>query len=64
MNAHRSAARDTVAHVFTLIVRFDLPDDAAAAKFDELTAEAVPLIMSAREPTDCTAGNSLIWRLS
>ena len=54
MNAHRSAGRDSVAHVFTLIVRFDLPDASAAARFDELTAAAVPLIRSAREPGTLT----------
>ena len=30
--------------VFTLVVRFDLPDASAASAFDELTAAAVPLI--------------------
>jgi len=30
--------------VFTLVVRFDLPDEAAVRAFDELTAAAVPLI--------------------
>jgi quinol monooxygenase YgiN len=38
-----------VARVFALVVRFDLPDEAAARAFDELTARAVPLIR-AREP--------------
>lgn len=36
--------------MFTLIVRFDLPDDAAMAQFDELTSAALPQIRSAREP--------------
>jgi quinol monooxygenase YgiN len=36
--------------VFTLIVRFDLPDDAAVAQFDALTSAALPLIRSNREP--------------
>jgi quinol monooxygenase YgiN len=35
--------------VFTLVVRFDLPDAAAARAFDELTTAAVPLIR-AHEP--------------
>jgi quinol monooxygenase YgiN len=35
--------------VFALVVRFDLPDQAAARAFDELTALAVPLIR-AHEP--------------
>jgi quinol monooxygenase YgiN len=35
--------------VFTLVVRFDLPDASAARAFDELTAAAVPLIR-AHEP--------------
>lgn len=30
--------------VFALVVRFELPDAAAAQAFDELTAQAVPLI--------------------
>jgi quinol monooxygenase YgiN len=38
-----------VPSVFTLVVRFDLPDAAAARAFDELTAAAVPLIR-AHEP--------------
>lgn len=37
----------------TLIVRFDLPDAAAAERFDELTAATVPLIRS-REPGTLT----------
>lgn len=32
--------------MYTLIVRFDLPDTAAAERFDELAAAAVPLIRS------------------
>lgn len=39
--------------MYTLIVRFDLPDAAAAERFDELTAGAVPLIRS-REPGTLT----------
>jgi quinol monooxygenase YgiN len=39
----------SVVRVFALIVRFDLPDAAAAQAFDELTAHAVPLIR-ANEP--------------
>lgn len=39
----------SVTRVFALVVRFDLPDRAAARAFDELTARAVPLIR-AREP--------------
>ena len=39
--------------VFTLVVRFDLPDEAAARAFDELTAAAVPLIRS-NEPGTLT----------
>jgi quinol monooxygenase YgiN len=35
--------------VFTLVVRFDLPDASAARAFDELTAAAVLLIRT-REP--------------
>jgi quinol monooxygenase YgiN len=35
--------------VFTLVVRFDLPNAAAARAFDDLTAAAVPLI-HAHEP--------------
>jgi quinol monooxygenase YgiN len=35
--------------VFTLVVRFDLPDESAARAFDDLTAAAVPLIR-AHEP--------------
>jgi len=35
-----------VTHVFALVVRFDLPDAAAAQAFDELTALAVPLILA------------------
>jgi quinol monooxygenase YgiN len=35
--------------VFALVVRFELPDAAAARAFDELTAAAVPLI-HAHEP--------------
>jgi quinol monooxygenase YgiN len=35
--------------VFILVVRFELPDAAAARAFDALTAEAVPLIR-AHEP--------------
>ena len=54
MNAHRSAGRDSVAHVYTLIVRFDLPDDAAVAQFDALTSAALPMIRSAREPGTLT----------
>lgn len=38
-----------MAQVFAIVVRFDLPDEAAARAFDELTARAVPLIR-AREP--------------
>jgi quinol monooxygenase YgiN len=38
-----------VRSVFALVVRFDLPDAAAATAFDELTARAVPIIR-AREP--------------
>jgi quinol monooxygenase YgiN len=39
----------SVPTVFALVVRFDLPDAAAARAFDELTASAVPLIR-AHEP--------------
>ncbi len=39
----------SVFRVFALVVRFDLPDAAAAEAFDELTAHAVPLIR-ANEP--------------
>jgi quinol monooxygenase YgiN len=39
----------SVPNVFALVVRFDLPDAAAARTFDELTAAAVPLI-HAHEP--------------
>jgi quinol monooxygenase YgiN len=35
--------------MFTLVVRFDLPDAAAARAFDELTGAAVPIIR-AHEP--------------
>ncbi len=35
--------------MFALVVRFDLRDDAAAAAFDALLAEALPLIIE-REP--------------
>jgi quinol monooxygenase YgiN len=38
-----------VPNVFTLVVRFELPNAAAARAFDELTATAVPLIR-AHEP--------------
>jgi len=38
-----------VPSVFTLVVRFDLPDAAGARAFDELTAAAVPIIR-AHEP--------------
>jgi quinol monooxygenase YgiN len=38
-----------VRSVFALVVRFELPDAAAATAFDQLTAHAVPL-MRAREP--------------
>jgi quinol monooxygenase YgiN len=39
--------------MFTLLVRFDLPDDAAATAFDALVADAVPLIRR-REPGTLT----------
>jgi quinol monooxygenase YgiN len=39
----------SVRSVFALVVRFELPDAATATVFDELTAQAVPLIR-AREP--------------
>jgi quinol monooxygenase YgiN len=39
--------------MFTLLVRFDLPDAAAAAAFDRLVAHAVPLIRE-REPGTLT----------
>ena len=37
--------------VFTLVVRFDLPDGATAREFDELTAAAVPLIRAGEPGT-------------
>jgi quinol monooxygenase YgiN len=39
--------------MFTLLVRFDLPDPAAALTFDNLVAQAVPLILE-REPGTLT----------
>ena len=39
--------------MFTLLVRFDLPDAAAAETFDRLAAETVPLIHE-REPGTLT----------
>jgi quinol monooxygenase YgiN len=37
--------------MFTLIVRFDLPDAASAETFDALVAQAVPLIREREEGT-------------
>jgi quinol monooxygenase YgiN len=39
--------------MFTLLVRFDLPDRAAAQTFDELAGQAIPLI-HANEPRTLT----------
>lgn len=38
---------------FTLLVRFDLPDEAAAEEFDRLAAETIPVIRE-REPGTLT----------
>ena len=47
--AVRRRRRGKVAPVFSLVVRFDVRDPAAAARFDELTAEVVEAI-AAQEP--------------
>jgi quinol monooxygenase YgiN len=45
--------------VFALVVRFDCRDEAAAARFDELTAEAVRQIV-AREPGTLVYATSVV----
>src|SRR5664279_4747275 len=52
-DASRLVQHGTVARVFTLIVRFDLPDASAAQTFDALAADAIPVIR-ANEPGTVT----------